>query len=118
MLVREVSTPDQQVIRLTALAQFLLGRARDTGAQAQISTESFIRLAAAQGISLTINQLKELSTRPPLSNIIADVTGSETDPGLVIFRGDDIAAGQETMTVDQARETVDSMARRAAKKDL
>ena len=117
MLVEEV-LDNPQMAQLTALSQFLVSRAKDTNARMSISVDSFINLAKAQGISLTPEQLKTLSQTPPLSNIISDVTGSDTEPGEVVFRGAEIGSGQDTMTVDQARQTVDSMSKRAAKKGL
>jgi hypothetical protein len=118
MLIREFSNDSVDVKRIAALAQFLLGRAQDTSAQKTISTSTFINLARDQGISLTVNHLKDMIQRPPLNNIIADVTGDENGSGEVVFRGSDIGAGDETMTVDQARDTVDRMAKRAAKKNI
>jgi hypothetical protein len=95
--------------KLAALGQFLLGRAQDTDAEKTISTSAFMKLANSMGISLTIDQLVDLSQQPPLSNIIANVEGDT-----VVFRGAD-SQPADGMTVDQARATVDSMAKRAAK---
>jgi hypothetical protein len=50
-----------------------------------------------------------------LNNLIANVEGDDAT-GTVVFRGAD--AVTDTMTVDQARATVDSMAKRATKRDL
>jgi hypothetical protein len=110
------SGPDAE--RIAAMSQFLVGRAQDTGARRTISTETFINLARAQGISLTAEQLKDMIQRPPLNNIIADVTGDDNNSGEIVFRGADVGAGKDTMTVDQAQATVDNMAKRAAKKGI
>jgi hypothetical protein len=69
-------------------------------------------------ISLTMDQLKTFAQQPPLSNLIANVEGDGAT-GLITFRGaeDDQVAGAE-MTVDQARKTVDSMAKRATRKGI
>lgn len=117
MLINEFATDSADVKRITALAQFLLGRANDTDSQKSISTNTFINLAKNQGISLTTDQLKDMIQRPPLSSIVSDVTGNG-DNSRVIFHGSDIGAGDEAMTVDQARQTVDRMAKRAAKKNI
>ena len=112
MLIREVSGAGS-LDRIMALSQFLVGRAQDTDAAKSISTDAFIRLARDQGISLTVSQLKDMIQRAPLNNVIQDVTGDDNGGGQVVFRGAEITTGDETMTVDQARQTVDSMAKRA-----
>ena len=114
MRIREVDESGINVQKLAALSQFLISRAEDTGAQKKISTQTFLQLAANQGISLTADRLKELSNKAPLNNLIQDVQGDEN--GEVIFKGDETVG--DTMTVDQARKTVDTMAKRAAKKGL
>lgn len=101
--------------KLVALAQFLLGRAKDTDAKRTINTKSFLSLAKNMGISLTADQLKTLITQPPLNNVIANVEGDDEN-GTVIFKGEEQVT--DTMTVDQARQTVDAMAKRAAKRNL
>jgi hypothetical protein len=58
------------------------------------------------GISITADQLTQLSQREPLSNVITSVNNGE-----IVFKGDEDPS--ETMTVDQARDTVDRMAKRA-----
>jgi len=56
---------------------------------------------------------------PPLSNIITNVEVDPADPskGTVYFQGAEnpAAAGSGTMSVDQARDTVNKMAKRAVK---
>ena len=98
--------------KLAALGQFLLGRAGDTGAKKTISVDTFISLARDMGIALTASQLRDLASEEPLNNIIADVQGDE-----VIFQGSEeyVPGADDQMTVDQARATVDKMAKRALK---
>jgi hypothetical protein len=105
MLIREVAG-DTDVNKLAAVAQFLLGRAEDTDAALTISTDAFIRLASNMGISITPDRLADLIKQPPLNNIIANVEGDT-----ITFQGADVVPA--AMTVDQARQTVDSMAKRA-----
>lgn len=113
MLIREVSG-DPDADKLLALSQFLLSRAQDTGAQKKISVDAFINLANGMGISLTPSTLTTLSQKPPLSSTIQTIQGNE-----IIFKGaDEDVEAEPTMSVDQARETVNSMAKRAAKRDL
>jgi len=106
MLIREVAGADGDQIKLTALAQFLLGRAEDTDAARTISTDAFLKLASNMGISVTADRLAELSAQPPLNAVIARIEGPN-----ILFQGSDVVP--TTMTVDQARKTVDSMAKRA-----
>ena len=105
MLICEVAG-DVDVTKLAALSQFLLGRAEDTDAAKTISTAAFIKLASNMGISITVDRLRDLIQQPPLNNIIANVEGDT-----ITFQGADVVPA--TMTVDQARQTVDSMAKRA-----
>lgn len=95
--------------KLAALSQFLVSRAQDTDAAKKISIAAFLELANNMGISLTDDQLRNLVQQPPLNELIADVTDSE-----VIFKG--AVEGAPNMTVDQARDTVDTMAKRALNK--
>jgi hypothetical protein len=105
MRIREVAG-EVDVNKLAALSQFLLGRAEDTDAAKTISTAAFIKLASNMGISITADRLMDLIQQPPLNNIIANVEGDT-----ITFQGADVVPA--TMTVDQARDTVDSMAKRA-----
>ena len=106
MLIREVAEANGDQIKLTALAQFLLGRAEDTDAARTISTQAFLKLAANMGISVTADRLAELSAQPPLSSVIARIEGDT-----ILFQGEDVVP--VTMTVDQAQKTVNTMAKRA-----
>jgi hypothetical protein len=115
MRIAEVQIPPIDSGKLAALSQFMLGRAQDTDAKKTISIQTFLNLAHSMGISLTADQLRTLIQQPPLNNLIANVEGDDAT-GTVVFRGAE--AVTDTMTVDQARATVDSMAKRAAKKGL
>ena len=118
MRINEVDTANADVAKLAAISQFLIGRANDTDAKKIFSYPSFKSLAAGQNISVTKSRLKTMIQQPPLSNFINDVTGPETDEntGEIIFQG--ATTEPDTMSVDQARATVNSMAKRAAKKGL
>jgi hypothetical protein len=95
--------------KLAALSQFLVSRAQDTDAEKKISIAAFLELANNMGISINDAQLRNLIQQPPLSELITDITDSE-----VIFKG--TVEGAPNMTVDQARDTVDTMAKRALNK--
>ena len=117
MLIREFAGAEAQAGRLAALAEFYSDRARDEGVEPRISRASFLQLAANMGISLSPSQLKNMIQRPPLQNLIADVTGDDDridGPGEVVFKGGETVTGADgEMTPDMARLTVDNMAKRA-----
>lgn len=102
-------SPDVQ--KLQAVTQFLINRAKDTDAQKKISVDAYLKLANNMGISLTRDQLIDLSQKEPLSNMIQNVQGEE-----VVFMGDE--EPMDTMSVNQAQATVDSMAKRATNKAI
>ena len=109
MLIREVADPNTQ--RLAALSQFLLGRSQDETAKKQISQTAFIDLAKSLGVNVTADNLGNLISQEPLSNILEPL---EPNSGVVRFKGDTEAA--TGMSVDQAREVVDSNAKAAMKR--
>jgi hypothetical protein len=109
MLIREVADPNTQ--RLAALSQFLLGRSKDESAKKQISQTAFIDLAKSLGVNVTTDNLGDLISKEPLSNILEPL---EPNSGLVRFKGDTEAA--TGMSVDQARAVVDSNAKAAMKR--
>ena len=109
MLIREVADPNSQ--RLAALSQFLLGRSEDETAKKQISQTAFIDLAKSLGVNVTADNLGDLISQEPLSNILEPL---EPNSGVVRFKGDTEA--QTGMSVDQARAVVDSNAKAAMKR--
>jgi hypothetical protein len=124
MLIREFAGAEAQAPRLMALAQFLSQRARDEAVDPRISRDAFIEIAANMGIAITPAQLKDMIQRPPLNGVIADVTGDDDQTDVsseVIFQGADQSStdqGDPEMTPDMARQTVDSMAKRATGKAI
>lgn len=108
MRIHEV---DEQAdtLKLAGLAEFLIGRSDDTGASKQISVDAFINMARNLGISVDAARLIDLSAQPPLNNVINKVTDDT-----IYFLGSE--PPDETMNVDKARKTVDTMAKRASKK--
>lgn len=105
MLIREFQDPSS--LKLAALGQFLLGRAQDTAAKKTVNVATFIGLARDMGIDLTSERLQTLAAQEPLSNIIANIEGDK-----IVFKGADETV-TPTMNVDQARATVNQMAKRA-----
>lgn len=104
---------------LMALSQFLLGRANDVDSSRTVSLQTFIGLAEGMGLSLTGQQLKDISLLPPLSNLIdnVEIDPRDSNKGKVYFKGAEVAADQndDKMSVDQARTVVKQMAKRANK---
>jgi hypothetical protein len=109
MLIREVADPNTQ--RLAALSQFLLGRSQDETAKKQISQTAFIDLAKSLGVNVTADNLGDLISQEPLSNILEPL---QPNSNVVRFKGDTEAT--TGMSVDQARAVVDSNAKAAMKR--
>jgi hypothetical protein len=93
--------------QLTALAEYLLGRADDEATQHTVPIKVFLSMAHNMGVNITDKQLRTLATQDPLKNIIANV---DADNIILVGAGVTGAEGEDTMTVDQAQDTVASMA--------
>ena len=93
--------------QLTALAQYLVGRSEDANNDYTVPIEVFLSMAHNMGVNITDQQLRTLVMQPPLSNIISNV--SDVD---IILNGAGVTGdeGEDTMTVDQAQDTVAGMA--------
>lgn len=111
MRLLELSESDPQNLKLLALSRFLLGRSQDTRAEKTISLATFLSLAHNMEIAITADSLKSLAQTAPLNSVIANVEG-DAESGRVTFKGADQEV-TDTMSVDQARDTVDKMAKRA-----
>jgi hypothetical protein len=109
MLIREVADPNTK--QLAALSQFLLGRSEDETAKKQISQTAFIDLAKSLGVNVTAENLGNLISQEPLSNILEPL---EPNSGVVRFKGDTEA--ETGMSVDQAQAVVNSNAKAAMKR--
>ena len=109
MLIREVADPNTQ--KLAALSQFLLGRSEDESAQKQISQQAFIDLAKSLGVNVNSENLGDLISQEPLSNILEPL---EPNAGVIRFKGN--TESETGMSVDQARAVVDSNAKAAMKR--
>jgi hypothetical protein len=113
MLIREVAELDSgsDTKKLAALSQFLLGRSDDESATKEISQQAFIDAAKSLGVNVTPDNLGELISQEPLSNILDPL---EPNSGVVRFKGNTEA--ETGMSVDQARAVVDSNAKQAMKR--
>ena len=108
----EVQQADQELV---ALSELLKQQSENAGADAKISLGSFMNLARNLGINnLSKEQLINLSTQPPLDNIIKAIKGDE-----VLFKGaEDEVADTTTPEPDENAKIVDQMANRQVKKGL
>ena len=93
--------------QLTALAEYLLGRADDEDTQHTVPIGVFLSMAHNMGINITDQQLRTLATQDPLKNIIQNV---DADNIVLVGAGITGEEGADTMTVDQAQDTVAGMA--------
>jgi hypothetical protein len=111
MLIREFvdTNPDSQ--KLAALSQFLLGRSQDETAKKEISQTAFIDLAKSVGVNVTPENLGDLISQEPLSNLLEPL---QPNSNVVRFKGNTEA--ETGMSVDQARAVVDSNAKAAMKR--
>lgn len=108
MKIVEVAAPNASIAKLTALAQFVSERSKEADAEIGISMDAFIELAHDMGVSVARDDMYDLVKKPPLSNLIKDITDNK-----VVFKGQ--TSSQATkMPVDQAEKIVSKMAKRAS----
>ena len=101
---------DGTAARLLGLAEFLLGRAKDTGGQKQISMQTFLNLAHNMQIDLTPETLQDMASSPPLNRVFMPI---DPNSGMIKFKGND--TGPVPMPVNQAQDIVAAAAKRAMK---
>lgn len=104
------ATPDPA--QLSGLVQFLNGRANDTNAKKEISQDAFIKLANDLDINITPQNLADIVSQEPLSNLLEPM---DPNTGVLMFKG----AGQPdvAMPVNKARDIVASAAKSAMNRD-
>ena len=112
MRINEVGNgrSDDTAARLLGLAEFLLGRAKDTGGQKQISMQTFLNLAHNMQIDLTPDTLQNMASQAPLDGVFMPI---EPNSGVIKFKGND--TGPVPMPVNQAQDIVAAAAKRALK---
>jgi hypothetical protein len=101
---------DGTAARLLGLAEFLMGRAKDTAGQKQISMQTFLNLAHNMQIDLTPDTLQDMASRPPLDGVFMPI---EPNSGVIKFKGND--SGPVPMPVNKAQDVVAAAAKRAMK---
>jgi hypothetical protein len=94
------------------LVQFLNGRANDTNARKEISQDAFIKLANDLDINITAQNLADIVSQEPLSNLLEPM---DPNTGVLMFKG----AGQPdvAMPVNKAQDIVASAAKSAMNRD-
>jgi hypothetical protein len=109
MRLFEFEDDDSLRVRLAGLVSQLRGRALDTGAKEPYSLAALRNKLHDAEINLDDEELRDMLEDPPLSNLIANIKGDQ-----VIFKG----IGPDTAELDdeQSERTLDTMAKRAAKK--
>lgn len=96
---------------LLGLVNFLAGRASDTNARKQISQDAFISAAHSLQIPITKQTLGDIVSQPPLNGVLEPL---DPNSGMITFKGADI--GPEKLSVPQAQQVVNKMAKSAMKK--
>jgi hypothetical protein len=99
--------------KLIGLVQFLAGRAEDTNAQKQINQNTFIQLARSLGIDITPATLGGLIAQPPLNGVLEPL---DPNSNMITFKGAEI--GPTKMSVPQAQQVVNKMAKSAMKRGM
>ena len=99
--------------KLLALASFLQARAKDTGARGQIDKNAFLNMATSMGISLSNDQLVELSNQPPLNGVILPVDALSN---VIKFKGD-MPEAPAMPDPNQSQAIVAAAAKSAMKRD-
>jgi hypothetical protein len=114
MRIDEVDQTGTQLnsAKLVGLVNFLAGRSNDTNAQKQISQDAFISAARSLGIVLTPENLGDVISKPPLNGVLEPL---DPNSNMITFKGAEIAPSK--MTVPQAQQVVNKMAKSAMKKD-
>jgi len=111
MKIMEVVDEDPSIAKLTALAQFVSERTKETDAEIGMSVDAFIELAHDMGVSVSQNNLYDLIKTPPLNNLVKDISDNK-----ILFYGQNTGSesGSEKMSVDQSQKIVSKMAKRAS----
>ena len=107
----EEVTPEDE--RVAAISQLLIDKTEDQDTASKLNTDAFINIINKMGMPMSVEALMDMVQDGDLSNIITDVNQDE-----VTFAGKGAVDVNAQMTVDKARNTVDKMAKRNAKKGI
>jgi outer membrane protein OmpA-like peptidoglycan-associated protein len=109
MLLYEFEDDDALRVKLAGIVSQLRSRALDTGAKEPYSLTALRNKLQNAQINLDNEELRDMLDSPPLSNLISNIKGDQ-----VIFKG--VGPDKEELDTDQSEKTLDTMAKRAAKK--
>jgi len=98
--------------QIAAVSQLIADRTEDENSPSKLRTDAFINLVNRMGLPLTKETLMDLAEQGVLSSVIKDVNMDEIN-----FKGQQDIDPTE-MSVDKAKNVVDSMAKRSAKKGI
>jgi len=104
-------TPEDE--RVAAISQLLIDKTEDQNIASKLNTDAFINILNKMGLPMSTEALMDIVQNGDLQNIISDVNQDE-----VTFAGKGAVDVNAQMTVDKARNTVDKMAKRNAKKGI
>jgi len=113
MLIREFAEGAVNTQKLTALIDFLSGRAEDQNAKKQISKQALINAAKNLGVNINDQILSELILKEPLKNILEPI---EPNSDVIRFRGNTDV--DTPMPVDTAQDIVAQNAKAAMKRGM
>jgi hypothetical protein len=111
-ILEVVASPLLDSSKLLQLAQFLRGRALDTGAELEISKKAFISRAQDYGVNIDADQLVTLADSEPLNAVLMPVAPNSD---IIQFKGAEPES--VAMPVDNAQDIVANAAKSAMKKD-
>jgi hypothetical protein len=113
MLIREFQEGAVNTQKLTALIDFLAGRAEDQNAKKQISKAALINAAKNLGVNINDQILSELILKDPLKNILEPI---EPNSDVIRFKGN--TEVDTAMPVDAAQDIVAQNAKAAMKRGM
>ncbi len=110
MKVKDV-LQESNLEQLTALGQFLIGRANDKNATSKLSVDAFISIASKMGIPLDAESLQDMVMQGELAGVINDVNDEQ-----ISFNSEKQVQDNPELSMDKSRNTVNNMAQRAMRK--
>jgi len=110
-IVEGADEEESEEERIAAISQLLVDKTDDANIPSKLNTEAFINIINKMGLPMTTDTLMDLVQSGDLANIITDVNQDE-----VTFKGKGDVDNDAEMNVDKARDVVNTMAKRAAKK--
>jgi len=99
--------------RVAAISQLLIDKTEDANTASKLKTDAFINIINNMGVPMSTELLMDLVQAGDLENIISDVNDE-----YVTFNGKGDVEQNAEMTVDKARNTVDTMAKRNMRKGM